>query len=211
MARILLTSGPTRQYIDPVRYLTNASSGLMGASLSQSAVAAGHDVTIVSGPVAVDYPSAATVIPVISTEEMLQAARDHFPHCDGLIGVAAPCDYRPIRVEDKKIKKTGRPLILELTETEDVVAALGAEKQHRWVVGFALETDDQRFRAITKLHRKNCNLIVLNGPNAMDSLVNEVQVLNGAGETILMARGEKTHVADEIFRVIESQLIRAGQ
>src|SRR5690349_25054315 len=99
MARILITSGPTRQYLDPVRYLTNASSGRMGAALAAAALELGHKVTIVSGPVEVPYPAGAEVINVVSTEEMLAAAREAFERSDGLIGAAAPCDYRPERVE----------------------------------------------------------------------------------------------------------------
>src|SRR5687768_6173023 len=102
MARILITSGPTRQYLDPVRYLTNASSGRMGAALAAAAIEQGHAVTIVSGPVEVSYPEQAEVIDVISTEEMLTAARDAFQECDGLIGAAAPSDYRPEHVEPQK-------------------------------------------------------------------------------------------------------------
>src|SRR5688572_5909422 len=149
MARILITSGPTRQYLDPVRYLTNASSGRMGRALAEAALAAGHEVVVVSGPVEVSYPSAARVIDVISTEEMLTAARAAFATCDGLIGAAAPCDYRPMRVESHKIAKTGQPLQLSLVETEDVVATLGAEKRpHQWVVGFALDVEDPRLKAL---------------------------------------------------------------
>ncbi len=94
MARILITSGPTRQYLDPVRYLTNASSGRMGAALANAALELGHEVVIVSGPVQVVYPSAARIVPVISTEEMLAAVQTEFPTCQGVIGAAAPCDYR---------------------------------------------------------------------------------------------------------------------
>ncbi|MCA9265442.1 MAG: phosphopantothenoylcysteine decarboxylase, partial [Planctomycetales bacterium] len=162
MARILITSGPTRQYLDPVRYLTNASSGRMGASLAEAAIAVGHEVVVVSGPVDVAYPERCRVVPVISTEDMLEAAEAEFATCDGLIGVAAPCDYRPVRVEDQKISKTGDPLVLYLVETPDIVATLGAKKRvDQWVVGFALETEDHRFRAITKLQKKSCNFIVL--------------------------------------------------
>jgi phosphopantothenoylcysteine decarboxylase/phosphopantothenate--cysteine ligase len=114
VARILITSGPTRQYLDPVRYLTNASSGRMGRALAEAALEAGHGVVVVSGPVEVIYPAAAEVIDVISTEEMLEACRRVFPACDGLVGVAAPCDYRPVRVADGKIQKTGQPLELHL-------------------------------------------------------------------------------------------------
>ena len=162
MARILITSGPTRQHLDPVRYLTNASSGRMGAALAQAALELGHEVIVVSGPVEVEYPHQVTIVPVVSTEEMLGCSREAFEQCDGLIGAAAPCDYRPRHVEAGKISKTGEPLLLELLETDDVVATLGAVKGSRWVVGFALETEDHRLRALAKLERKCCDLIVSN-------------------------------------------------
>jgi len=167
MARILITSGPTRQYLDPVRYLTNASSGRMGKALVEAALGLGHEVVVVSGPVEIEYPPAANVVPVISTEDMLAAAVREFDRCDGLIGAAAPCDYRPMRVEDHKIAKTGRPVDLHLIETEDVVATLAERKGPRWVVGFALETEDHRLRALAKLQRKHCDLVVSNGPAAI--------------------------------------------
>src|SRR5215475_3628789 len=126
MARILITSGPTRQFLDPVRYLSNASSGRMGCALTEAAIARGHEVIVVSGPVEIDYPEAAEIIRVISTEEMLAACQEIFPRCGGLIGVAAPCDYRPVKVESQKIHRTGGPLALELHETPDIVATLGA-------------------------------------------------------------------------------------
>ena len=208
MARILITSGPTRQYLDPVRYLTNASSGIMGRSLAQAALDAGHQVVVVSGPVSIEYPSGATVIPIVSTEDMLEAAEREFENCDGLIGVAAPCDYRPVRVEDNKISKTGEPINLHLIETPDVVATLGESKGDRWVVGFALETEDHRFRAITKLERKSCDLIVLNEPSAMDAETNHVEVFDAAGEVVLRSDGNKLDVAREIFAAIEQRLMK---
>src|SRR4051812_48909239 len=97
LARILITSGPTRQFLDTVRYLTNASSGRMGRALAEAALALGHEVVVVSGPVEVEYPQRANVVPVVSTEEMLVAAAAEFEGCDGLIGAAAPSDYRPVR------------------------------------------------------------------------------------------------------------------
>ena len=207
MARILITSGPTRQYLDPVRYLTNASSGRMGAALAAAALELGHEVVIVSGPVEVPYPAAARVIPIVSTEEMLAAARAAFADCDGLIGAAAPCDYRPEEVEPHKIAKTGEPLLLRLLETDDVVATLAAEKADRWVVGFALETDDHRLRALAKLERKRCDLMVLNGVEAMNSLENQVEILDRAGGVLLAASGAKEAVAREILAAIQSRLI----
>src|SRR5689334_16814801 len=124
MSRVLITSGPTRQYLDAVRYLTNASSGRMGRALAEAMIELGHDVVVVSGPVEVEYPAAAEVVDVVSTEEMLEACQRLFPHCQGAIGVAAPCDYRPVHVAAGKIQKTGQPIELRLIETPDVIATL---------------------------------------------------------------------------------------
>ncbi len=207
MARILITSGPTRQYLDPVRYLTNASSGRMGRALAEAALALRHDVVIVSGPVDVEYPSRARVVPVVSTEDMLAAADREFEACDGLIGAAAPCDYRPVRVESHKIAKTGRPIDLHLIETDDVVATLGAKKGGRWVVGFALETEDHRLRALAKLEKKFCDLMISNGPQAISAFDNEVEVLTPAGEVLATIANTKEAVAIEILKIIQRRLI----
>jgi len=212
MARILITSGPTRQYLDPVRYLTNGSSGRMGTALAAAALELAHEVIIISGPVEVTYPPAAEVVSVISTEEMLAAAEERFPECDGMIGAAAPCDYRPVMVATGKIQKTGQPLELRLIETPDIVATLGANKAHgQWVVGFALETDDARFRALVKAEQKSCDLMVVNGPQAMHSLDNQVEVLNRAGQTLAQLAGRKEEVARGILQIIQRELVEAGQ
>ena len=207
LARILITSGPTRQYLDPVRYLTNASSGRMGRALAEAAVALGHEVVIVSGPVDIAYPPSARIVNVVSTEEMLAAAAEEFEACDGLIGAAAPCDYRPVRVESHKINKTGQPIDLHLIETDDVVATLGQRKGSRWVVGFALETEDRRLRALAKLEKKFCDLMVTNGPEAISALDNEVEVITSAGEVIAALKGPKEVVAARILAIIQERLI----
>jgi phosphopantothenoylcysteine decarboxylase/phosphopantothenate--cysteine ligase len=208
LPRILITSGPTRQYLDPVRYLTNASSGRMGRALAEAALAAGHDVVVVSGPVEVAYPADARVIDVVSTEEMLDAARSAFANCDGLIGAAAPCDYRPVRIESHKIAKTGRPLQLNLVETQDVVATLGAEKRpDQWVVGFALDVEDPRLKALAKLEKKHCDLIVINGPEAISAATNSVEILDPGGTVVATFSGTKQEVAAGILGVINHRLI----
>ena len=208
MARILITSGPTRQYIDPVRYLSNASSGRMGSCLAQAALDRGHEVVLISGPVSVDYPPECHLIPVITTEDLLRACQLEFPGCDGLIGAAAPCDYQPIEVADHKLRKTGEALQIKLVETADVVATMGADKRpNQWTVGFALETDDAHFRALTKLQKKNCDLVVLNGAQAIDSLQNSVEIIAPDGSVAGQASGEKTHVAESILDVIQQRLI----
>lgn len=207
MAHILITSGPTRQYLDPVRYLTNASSGRMGCCLAEAALNLGHRVTVVSGPVEVHYPSQVELIPVVSTEEMLDAALSVFPRCDGAIGAAAPCDYRPQQVATGKIAKTGDPLRLELIETPDVVASLGAQKTGQWLVGFALETEDHRFRALVKLEKKSCDLIVSNGPEAMNAEENQVEIIDRAGAVVASLAGPKPKVAHGILQIIQARLI----
>lgn len=179
----------------------------MGRALAEAAIALGHDVVIVSGPVEVEYPSQARVVPVISTEDMLGCAAREFDACDGLIGAAAPCDYRPVRVESHKIPKTGQPIDLHLIETDDVVATLGARKGRRWVVGFALETEDHRLRALAKLERKFCDLMVSNGPQAISATDNEVEVLTPSGEVLASIAGAKETVARCILAIIEQRLI----
>ncbi len=196
MARILITSGPTRQYIDPVRYLTNASSGQMGAALATACLEAGHEVLIVSGPVSVAYPPPAQLIQVISTEQMLEVCVREFPRCDGLIAAAAPCDYRPHQVAGQKIAKTGQPLLLELVETPDIVAAVARQKRaDQWFVGFALETNDQHIRALVKLEKKSCDLMVLNGPQAINAAASSVEIMDRQGAIVGTCEGPKQQVA----------------
>jgi phosphopantothenoylcysteine decarboxylase / phosphopantothenate---cysteine ligase len=208
MSRILITSGPTRQYLDPVRYLTNASSGRMGKALAEAALELRHEVVVVSGPVHLEYPSGVDVLHVVSTEELLETCQRVFPSCDGVIGAAAPCDYRPVRVQERKIAKTGQPLVLNLIETPDVMATLGGTKRPgQWLVGFALETDDQHFRALTKLEKKSCDLIVLNGPAAMDAADNQVEILDRSGQIVGRHSGSKETVARGILAAIAERLI----
>ena len=212
MARILVTSGPTRQHLDPVRYLTNGSSGQMVSSVAAAALALGHEVTIVSGPVEITYPPAATVIPVISTQEMFDACVELFPDFSGAIGVAAPCDYEPLFVSTDKIAKTGEPLKLELHETRDIIAHLGASKRpEQWVVGFALETHDERFRALAKMESKCCDMIVLNRPEAMQSDSNQVELFEASGSSVAKITGPKPEVAKELLEHIQNELINKGQ
>lgn len=179
----------------------------MGKALAEAAVELGHDVIVVTGPVHVSYPASAEVVRVVSTEEMLEAAREYFDRCDGLIGAAAPCDYRPRRVESHKIVKTGRPLALELIETDDVVATLGRQKGDRWLVGFALETEDRRLRALAKLEQKCCDLMVSNGPQAIDSARNDVDVIDPNGLVVARLAGTKENVARGVLRIIRERLM----
>jgi phosphopantothenoylcysteine decarboxylase / phosphopantothenate---cysteine ligase len=207
MPRILITSGPTRQYLDPVRYLSNGSSGRMGKALAEAALDSGHEVVIVSGPVNIRYPKAARVVNAVSTEEMLAACLEVFDECDGLIAAAAPCDYRPTRVSPDKHRKADGPLEVEFIETPDIVASLAAVKQSQWMVAFALETTDRRLRAMQKLERKKCDLIVVNSPMAMYSANTSVEVMQARGEILASLAGSKRDVAKALLGIIEKELI----
>ena len=181
----------------------------MGASLAAAALELGHEVVIISGPVSIDYPARAQVHHIVTTDEMLQAAIDLFATCDGAIGAAAPCDYMPRAVHTEKISKTGHPLTVELIETADVVATLGQNKRPgQWVVGFALETEDQRFRAIVKLERKHCDLMVSNGPSAIDADQNDVELLDPEGNVLASIQGSKLMVAKRLLSEIDRRLIQ---
>ena len=180
----------------------------MGAALAEAALRLGHEVIIISGPVTIEYPSGATLIEVVTTDEMLDESRRVFKDCDGVIGAAAPCDYMPRLVESQKIAKTGDPLTINLIETPDVVATLGQLKRKgQWVVGFALETEDRRFRAIVKLESKHCDMIVSNGPSAINSDQNEVELLDRDGTTVVTASGSKQHVAEVLLGKIDQHCI----
>ena len=180
----------------------------MGAALAQAAIDQGHQVILVSGPVSIEYPSQATVIPIVSTDDMLRESSRWFPQCDGMIGAAAPCDYMPKFIEAEKIAKTGQPLQLQLIETPDVVATLGQAKQpHQWVVGFALESEDRHFRAIVKLEKKHCDLIVSNGPAAIDAERNEVELIDPSGAIVTKITDTKEAVAQHLMAEIQRRLI----
>lgn len=169
----------------------------------------GHDVTIISGPVEVAYPPEARVVRVVTTDEMLAEAVRLFPDCDGVIGVAAPCDYMPSEVAKHKISKTGERLTLHFVETPDVIATLGATRgPDQWVVGFALETDDVRLRALRKMIVKNCDLLVLNGPAAIDAHASEIEVFLRSGEVAATCVGSKVELGRKIVALIEQHLIR---
>ena len=211
MARVLVTSGPTRQHLDPVRFLSNGSSGKMGRALVEALVAAGHEPVVVTGPVCLEYPGAVRVERVVSTEEMLEAAAGLFPECEGLIGAAAPCDYRPVVPSQEKLAKTGKPLRLELIETPDIVATLAqTRRDDQWVVGFALETRDHRFRALAKAERKRCDLMVVNRPSAMNADENAIDILHRDGRVLEHCEGPKFHCARRIVEWIERECRRGA-
>lgn len=166
---VVITAGPTREALDPVRFLSNRSSGKMGYALAAEAAARGAVVTLITGPTPLHAPPGMEVIRVTTTREMLEAAERVFPTCRLFIGAAAPADYQAAHPVGFKRPKNGRPWTLELVETPDILATLGARKRGQVLVGFAAETQDLVEKAARKLRRKNLDLIVANDVTAPDA------------------------------------------
>lgn len=165
--RILITAGPTCEDIDPVRYLTNRSSGKMGYAIAAEAVRRGHKAALVSGPTALEPPEGVECVPVRSAADMLEACLARFEACDAAILVAAVADYKPATYSPGKLKKADGDLVLPLARTEDIARRLGALKTRQILVGFALETDAGHANAERKLAAKNLDAIVLNHPDTL--------------------------------------------
>ena len=167
LMRFLITAGPTREAIDPVRYLTNHSSGKMGYCLAEAAVHEGHSVLLISGPTSLDIPHGVDFLPVECAQEMYDAVKNQAPYADAAILSAAVADYRPVSVPDRKIKKTGERMILELERTADILGSMRAEFGFSGIlVGFAAETHNVENNAIEKLKRKKLDFIAANDVTA---------------------------------------------
>lgn len=212
--RILITAGPTYEKIDPVRFIGNYSSGKMGFALAAECAARGADVTLVAGPVSLKTPHAAiTRVDVESAEEMYKAATEAFPSCDAAILCAAVADYRPATRADKKIKRTGEGMTIELEANKDIAAALGRQKSaEQRLVGFALETNDGETNAREKLAKKNLDFIVLNSLAdkgagfAYDT--NKVSIISNEGVTEYPLKS-KLEVARDIISHLSRLLLVA--
>ena len=178
----------------------------MGYAMAEAAIAAGHDVVLVSGPVELPPPTRCEFHAVETTSEMLEVCRAVFPNCDGVIAAAAVCDYKPKERISGKIAKTGAPVSIEMIETDDVLAELGRSKTAQWVVGFALEAHNPRENALQKLRAKNCDVVVLNAPTAIGSEFNSVELLDGSGNTLCEWSGPKTQIAQDLIGWVEAEL-----
>jgi phosphopantothenoylcysteine decarboxylase/phosphopantothenate--cysteine ligase len=206
---VLVTAGPTREQIDPVRFLSNYSSGKMGVAVAAAAWRRGAEVTLVAGPLAVALPVGVTHVPVQSTTEMRDAVAAHVGAADVLVMAAAPADYQPVERAPGKLKKTGGARALELRETPDIlVSTKGARRKGAVVVGFALETDDLLANGRKKLDGKGLDMVVLNAANepgagfAVDT--NRVTIVTrGAQEPEQLPLLDKRDVADAILDRVE--------
>ncbi len=201
--RILITAGPTREYFDTVRFISNPSSGKMGYALAAAAARRGHDVTLVSGPVAIDPPRGVRTVRVVTAAEMATATKRAFARADAAILTAAVCDYRPAKRARRKLKKSGRRLTVTLEPTEDIAATLGRRKGRRILIGFAMEDHNHRRFAAGKLARKRCDAIVLNGPANIGADLAEVEILVAGRDWDGPWRGTKRQVAARVIRLAE--------
>ena len=206
--RVVITAGPTREALDPVRYISTHSSGKMGYALARAAVDAGARTTLVSGPVNIPAPDHVTRIDITSAAEMLDQCLKLLPDCDVFIACAAVADYRPAEIQQQKIKKGAEQLTLELVRNPDIVAAVAASEQRPFTVGFAAETNDVLAYARDKMSRKGLDMIVANDVSdrsiGFNSDDNAATVLWPAGEKLLERDG-KDNIARQIVHLIAEQ------
>ena len=201
--RFLITAGPTKEYIDSVRFISNASSGKTGYALAATAIKKGHEVTLISSsdlqpPIGVDF------IGVESAAEMFKAVKENFQKCDCLIMTAAVADYTPIKKSKTKIKKSKSDLILKLKPTTDILSWAGKQKlKTQIVVGFALEDKNLRKNAEKKLKEKNLDLIIANSPDSIGAEKAAVEIKTPNGKWQKIAKADKAAIAEKIISLLE--------
>ena len=209
--RILVTAGPTREYIDPVRFISNPSTGKMGFAVARAALARGHDVLLVSGPVSLRPPRNADYRPVETVDEMARECLDAFDAVDAVVMAAAVGDLRPKRRHRHKQKKGSGTLSLELMPTVDIAAAMGRRKRNQRIVGFAVEDRSVARNARAKLITKNFDLIVANSPSAFGADRACVQVLGPEGVLADWPDVAKDALARRLVRFIETGSLPRGR
>jgi phosphopantothenoylcysteine decarboxylase/phosphopantothenate--cysteine ligase len=210
--KILITLGPTREALDPVRFISNHSTGKMGGEIAAALLARGAEVHIVAGPVSDSVlPTGALIRKVESALEMQAAATELFPEMDIAVLCAAVADYRPAVVSEQKIKKAGDEMEIRLVKNPDIAAALGhAKKPGQFLLGFALETQNETENAVSKLQKKNLDAIVLNSLNdqgagfAVDT--NKITILSAGGATFAFETKSKKEVAHDIADFLEKTI-----
>ena len=203
---VLITAGPTQEPLDPVRYISNRSSGKMGYALAEAASARGARVILVSGPVTLAAPSGVEVVRVKTAAEMRDAVFARLDEADVVIKAAAVADFHLAHVPEQKVKKTGARISLELDPTVDILAEVGRRKTRQFLVGFAAETQNVVAEARRKLEAKNCDMVVANDVSGsevgFESDRNEVVLVRRSGEVVEVPRGSKREVAERILDVV---------
>lgn len=202
--KVLVTAGPTREYLDAVRFISNASSGKMGFACARAARRAGHRVTLVTGPVALPDPAGVRTVRVTSAVEMHRAVKAAYARADAVIMTAAVGDYRPAEPFAGKLKKAPGPLTLRLVHTPDILRELGARKGRRILVGFALEVQDAVHQALLKYKKKNLDYVVLNAPRTFAADRMDAAVYREGAEVRRFRQASKGAVASWLIRAIET-------
>ncbi len=205
--RILITAGGTREYIDPVRFISNASSGRMGCALVRAALRVGHEVTLITAPISQSPPKGAKVVEVETAAQMFDAVKKGFEICNCLIMAAAVSDFTPARTAKIKIKKSNKSLTLKLKPTADILKWAGKHKRkNQIVVGFALEDRNLRQNAEIKLKEKNLDMIIANTSAAIGAGKSTVQIKTPDCKWLKLPMTTKNTIAAQIIRKIESIL-----
>ena len=207
--RFLVTAGPTHEPIDPVRYISNRSSGKMGYAIAEAALAGGHEVILISGPVNLQPPRGAKLVSVSTSDEMFDAVHRDASKCDVCVLCAAVADYKPASVSPAKIKKRSENFSLELIPTRDILDSLGHQQDREFLlVGFAAETNDLEKSAAQKLREKNCDIVIANDVSSansgMEGDVNEVTILFKNGERQKISRAPKKIIARELVKIFRN-------
>ncbi|MCK4739806.1 MAG: bifunctional phosphopantothenoylcysteine decarboxylase/phosphopantothenate--cysteine ligase CoaBC, partial [Deltaproteobacteria bacterium] len=207
--KVLVTAGSTREAFDPIRFLSNASSGLMGYALARAARRRGAEVILVSGPSNLPRPGQVSFVGVEDANEMREEVLCHFPQSTIVIMAAAVSDFRPALRHSKKMKKGADKLTIDFEQTSDILKELGEMNKDgragdKFLVGFSLETEDLKKNATGKLQNKNLDMVVANGPVGLGSQTNEVMVIDSTGTALELPPMAKEEVAERILdRVVE--------
>ena len=204
--KVLITAGPTHEAIDPVRYLTNRSSGKMGYALAEEAAQRGADVVLVTGPTHLDDPSHIRVVKIESAVQMATEVKKRIAESDVLIMAAAVADFRPAAMAGQKIKKSAAEKCIKIEPTEDILQMVGREKGRQFIVGFALETEHHIANAVEKMKSKSCDLVVLNDPSepgaGFDVDTNRVTIIDGNSTPQALPLMKKQRVAQKILDAV---------
>ena len=201
--KVLITSGRTKENIDPIRYLSNNSSGKMGYSLAQAAIDLGAEVTLISGPTNLEIPKGLkSFVSVESALEMYEKVNEYFRYTDIFIACAAVADYRPKEYKKEKIKKSDSDLILELVRNPDILFEMGKKKDNQLLIGFAAETNDIKENALKKLEKKNLDFIVANNASTMGNNTNTVEIIRKNKTSVKINQKNKIELAYDILKEI---------
>lgn len=201
---VLVTAGPTREYLDPVRFITNASSGTMGFAVAREAGSVGHRVTLLAGPVALEPPPGVEVVPFVTVDDLRRSLEGRFYACDALIMSAAVGDFRPTHTSPTKLRRAAGPITLQLTPTDDILAGLAARRRAGQIlIGFAVEDVEPERSARNELTAKGVDYVVVNQPEAMGAAASWAAILGRAGVALPWADRSKDDLARHIVALLD--------